>query len=73
MSNNITDHAVIRYLERVLHIDIEKIKSEIVCKKTLEKMALLKQLKAFHIRKNNCILRVVNGKVVTVLNKKGKR
>jgi hypothetical protein len=60
MSNNITDHAVIRYLERVLDIDIEK-------------MALLKQLKAFHIRKNNCILRVVNGKVVTVLNKKGKR
>lgn len=71
MSHPITDHALIRYLERVKGIDINMIKNEMLDKRTLEKINMLNNKKPFHVRKEDCILRVVNGKVVTVLNKKG--
>lgn len=69
--DKITDHAVIRYLERVMDIDIDMIKSKIVCEKTLAKIKKFENAKPFHIRKDDCVLRIVNGKVVTVLNRKG--
>lgn len=72
MSHPITDHALIRYLERVKGIDIESIKDEILDRRTIEKITMLKNEKPFHVRKEDCVLRVVNGKVVTVLNRRGK-
>ena len=69
MSHQITDHAVIRYLERVKGIDINMIKSEMIDKRTIEAINKLNCKKTFHIVKKDCVLKIIDKKVVTVLNK----
>lgn len=62
----ITDHAIVRYMERIKKINIEKIKEEIVpldLRKTLA-------FKSEDISVNDHQLRLLNGVVVTVLPQK---
>ncbi len=72
MSHPITDHALIRYLERVKGIDVETIRNSIADDRTIKQITALKNTKKFHIRKKDCVLRVVGGKVVTVLDRRKK-
>ncbi|MFX1499394.1 MAG: hypothetical protein ACFFDH_00355 [Promethearchaeota archaeon] len=65
----VTDHALIRYMERIKGIDVEKIRSEIVSDLTE------KQIKFFGkglFKEKTHKLRVENYKVITVLPLGGK-
>jgi SOS response regulatory protein OraA/RecX len=60
---SVSDHAVVRYLERVHGFDIEKIKQEIL---TPERVGFIKAgAKKIHV--SNMEMRVENGVVVTVI------
>ena len=62
----ISEHALLRYCERVLNIDIEDIKSKII---TEELKKLIKQLGSTGIYPlNNCKLKIINNTIVTITN-----
>jgi len=65
----ITDHALVRYFERVLGYDLEAIKAAIVPVKTAEQIGVIKSglfpVEDFRVR-------VKSGTVVTVVNKRKK-
>jgi hypothetical protein len=65
-SNNVvvTEHAIVRYFERVLGYDISEIKSHIVPQKTAEQIKICKT-GLFPV--NNFKLRVKKGTVVTLV------
>ncbi len=67
LNDKITDHAVIRYLQRVKGIDIESIKDEMVNSRTLNQLPTLNQEKAFHIKREGYDMVVKGGKIVTVI------
>lgn len=61
----ITHHAVLRFLERVRGIDIEAVRDEI-------RTETLKQAIVFgagHVKRDDCVLVIESGKVITVLDK----
>ena len=62
----ITDHAIVRYLERIKKMDIEKVKEEIVPSQFRKTLAF----KSDDIPMNEHQLRILNGVVVTVLPEK---
>ena len=62
----LTDHAIIRYFERVLNLDVDKVRKEILNKN------LITQYKVLGDKTYDCgdYLSVIsNGHVVTILNK----
>lgn len=60
----ITDHCIIRYLERVYNFDFEKIKKEIIETKGLEDAILIGASK---FKKDNKTFVIENGKIVTII------
>lgn len=65
----VTDHAVIRYLERVRGLDIEGIRSEILSPEVIQQMEVLGTTGKF-VNKNLQIV-VKNNKVITVYGDSG--
>jgi len=71
----VTEHAMLRYLERVKGIDLEKIKLEIVTSEVLEQIKTLGagtypvKGKYFNLDKQTFRIRVRDNAVVTVLTK----
>jgi hypothetical protein len=60
----LTDHALIRYMERVLELDLESIRAEILSPRNL---ALIKVMKSCRIPAGKgCDLVVVSGRIVSV-------
>lgn len=68
----VTDHALVRYLERVLGFDIEALKQEMITART---ESLIRTLGDGWYPADGHWLRVQEGKVVTVVTsrKRGKR
>lgn len=63
---HITDHAVLRYIERVYGINIDDVRREILSIEDYEKY---RQFKDCNIKRDNCVLIIRDCKVVTVLAK----
>jgi chromosome segregation ATPase len=63
----ITEHAIVRFLERVKGIDIEQVKREMLGEKQEE---VVSQLKTCKVDQGDCTLVVNNSTVVTVHDKK---
>jgi len=61
----VSEHAIIRYLERVQKIDIEQIKKEIL---TVKIKALIDTLRSGRFSEKNFIVQVKNRVVTTILN-----
>jgi len=61
----VSEHAIIRYLERVQKIDIEQIKKEILTDKI---KALIDALRSGRFSEKNFIVQVKNRVVTTILN-----
>lgn len=66
----ITEHAVLRYLERAKGIDIEEIKAEMVGDQVAD---VIDELKTCRVDKPDCVLVVKNRTVITVENRKTKK
>lgn len=66
-SIQISDHAVLRYLERVKGVDIEAVKAEMM--PSDKAVAAAREMGEARIKKRNFLLVVVNDVVVTVLRR----
>lgn len=62
-----SEHAILRYIERVMHIDIEELKEKILPKS--EREAILKTSKTLNYKKGDFTLKIQDGVVVTVLTR----
>ncbi|HEB41819.1 MAG TPA: hypothetical protein ENI08_02240 [Candidatus Dependentiae bacterium] len=62
---SLSEHAILRYLERVEGIDIEKLRSEIMTTKVIE---MIKMLGTGTIPSGKYKLRVIDNVVVTIIN-----
>ncbi len=71
MKARITDHAVLRYLERVRGMDIEAIRAEILTDERRKAIEL--GASAIKVPEHNFALKVRGGAVVTCLNLKDKK
>ena len=63
----ITDHAVLRYLERVKGMDIAAVRREMTL--DVRTMQALKGCKNARVNRNDCTQVIVDRKVVTVVGK----
>lgn len=64
----VTDHAIIRYLERVIGLDIETIKCKILC--DCSHADIVEVSSSYTVLKDSHKLIVRDGKVITVLDRK---
>ena len=60
---NITDHAIVRYLQRVKGFDMRKLEKEILSGRVREK---IKFVKNGPVKVNGMTLKIANGVIVTV-------
>lgn len=67
----VTDHAVVRYLERILGVDVAAVRAHLQpgrrARDTIYEGRLGRELR---IKKRDCTLVVVDGHIVTVLEKR---
>ena len=61
----ITDHAIVKYCERILEINIQKIKADILSENVIKNIKELGGQGEFISK--NCILKMQNNKVVTII------
>lgn len=65
----VSDHAVLRYIERIMHIDVEAIRAKLAS-------PMIEQAAEFGcdtVIMNDCRLRLQGTIVATVIEKRGKR
>lgn len=63
MSPRITDHAVLRYIERVHGVDVEKIRSQLLT----DAVKLAARTGASKVKRHDCTLVLKSDAVVTVV------
>lgn len=64
----VSDHAVLRYLERVKGIDIEAVRAELTCS-AIDKAA---EFGCDTVLRHDCTLKLQNDVVSTVVHKRGR-
>lgn len=64
----VTDHAVVRYLERVAGVDIAAIRAHL--QPTPRARERVEELQELKVKKRDCTLVIVSGHVVTVLRRR---
>ncbi len=62
----VTEHALVRYIERALDIDVEKVRKEILDERCLELMGQLNYTNAEYPTKRGYTVVLRDGKIVTV-------
>lgn len=63
----VSDHALLRYLERAKQYDIEAVREEMLTEKVLRAIELSKQLGKCRVRVNGVRLVIKDGVIVTVV------
>lgn len=66
MRFSVSDHALVRYIERIYGIDMDTVRREVITDEECSKYAGFKD---FKIKRDNCIVVVQDSTVVTVLSK----
>lgn len=66
MKVEVTDHAVVRYLERFMGVDVEKLRGQITTPDVLRTVALMGEGQARVPIGEHCRAVISNGRVVTI-------